>query len=98
MGRAKQSPPVADTAPLDPNPLLTPDEAARFLGVRARTLANWRTRELGPPFVKVSTRFIMYRSADLQAWAKRNVNVPTGVDDDRRVHKDAARAAEDSQK
>jgi endogenous inhibitor of DNA gyrase (YacG/DUF329 family) len=98
MGRAKAAAPAAAAAPLDPSPLLTPEEAARFLGVSGRTLANWRTREIGPPFVRISQRCIMYRSVDLQRWAQGIVNVPTGVDDTRRAQRREQARAETADK
>jgi Helix-turn-helix domain len=100
MARARAAKPAADeTAALDPSPLLTTYDAARFLGVSPRTLANWRTRELGPPFVRISGRSVKYRPQDLQRWARGFVNTPTGVKDTRRVQKaKAAAAAEGTQK
>ena len=42
--------------------------AAAYLGRRAKTLANWRSKRVGPPFVK---RFrVYYYKADLDAWLR----------------------------
>jgi predicted DNA-binding transcriptional regulator AlpA len=48
--------------------LLTPEEAGRLLGVGIQTLSNWRTRKVGPIYVKVGQRLIRYREDDLQAF------------------------------
>ena len=48
--------------------LLTPDEAAEFLGVTESTLATWRsTRRYNLPWVRVGRR-IRYRLGDLTVW------------------------------
>ena len=54
--------------------LLTPAQAARYLGVQRNTLAIWRTRGEGPPFIKVSRHRngrVLYRVSDLEEWANR---------------------------
>jgi excisionase family DNA binding protein len=47
--------------------LLTPKEAAEFLGIPEGTLAQWRSQRRGPMFVKLEGRLVRYRSADLEA-------------------------------
>ena len=42
-------------------------EAAERIGLRPSTLANRRSRGLGPPFVKVGRR-VMYRVLDVAGW------------------------------
>jgi hypothetical protein len=39
--------------------------------VASATLATWRSRNLGPPYVKVGGR-VLYRVADVAAWEERN--------------------------
>jgi len=52
--------------------LLTQDEAARLLGVgNPRTLAAWRLRRQGPPWVRVRS-LIRYCASDLAAWIECN--------------------------
>ena len=51
----------------------SPREAAEFLGLSPLTLANWRSRGLGPAFVKLGedqTDRIIYRRRDLEIWRK----------------------------
>ncbi|WP_408053264.1 helix-turn-helix transcriptional regulator [Streptomyces sp. CMC78] len=46
---------------------MTPGEAAEYMGLSVSTLANWRCRNEGPPFVKAG-RAVRYRLADLDRW------------------------------
>jgi hypothetical protein len=50
---------------MEAQPLLTTYEAARYLGVSAGTLANWRCRGKGPPFVKIEPADLSGLSVDL---------------------------------
>jgi len=51
---------------------LTPREAAALIGVRTKTLANWRCQGRGPRFVKFGPvkgkGAIRYRRSDLVSW------------------------------
>lgn len=60
-------------------PILLLDEraAAAALGFQPRTLQLWRLRGGGPPFVRVSSRAVRYRVADLEAWAESKVRTST---------------------
>lgn len=39
--------------------------------VAAATLASWRSRNHGPPYVKVGGR-VLYKAADVAAWEEKN--------------------------
>lgn len=52
----------------NPNALVNEKEAASILCYSVRALQNWRHRGGGPRFVKVSSRSVRYRRADLMAW------------------------------
>lgn len=39
--------------------------------VAAATLSTWRSRNLGPPYVKVGGR-VLYKTADVEAWEAKN--------------------------
>ena len=55
-------------------PLLTTDEAATYLSVSRRTLEDWRTRLVGPPYAKLNgTNTIRYRSEDLETWIDQSM-------------------------
>lgn len=54
--------------------LLTPREAAEVLRTKEGTLAAWRSRRTGPPWIQVSERMPRYKRAALTAWlAERTV-------------------------
>lgn len=44
---------------------LTPAELARRWRVSVQTLANWRSRQSGPPYVKLGRR-VLYRFSDVE--------------------------------
>lgn len=59
----------------DPDTLVDEREAASILCYSVRALQNWRHRGGGPRFVKVSSRSVRYRRADLLDWiAERTVS------------------------
>ena len=59
----------------NPNSLVDEREAASILCYSVRALQNWRHRGGGPDFVKVSSRSVRYRRADLEKWiADRTVS------------------------
>ena len=51
-----------------PSPYLTTNEAAAFLRIKPRTLANMRNREFGPAYRKHGGR-VVYTVEDLIAWS-----------------------------
>lgn len=56
--------PGATAAKLNPDPLLTPKEAADYIGVTVQTLSVWRsTRRYPLPFVKAGSKVFYRRSA-----------------------------------
>jgi hypothetical protein len=50
-------------------------EAARFLGLKRQTLANWRGGVKGPKYVKLGGR-ILYKISDLEDFVNRNTHDP----------------------
>lgn len=55
--------------------LLTPAEAATYLSVSPRTLETWRSKLIGPPFIKPEgiSRVVRYREDDLAKWINESV-------------------------
>ena len=51
----------------DPDRLLTPDEAAKFLGVDVRTLEKWRREGCGPEYRAQGRRCVRYPLGSLRA-------------------------------
>ena len=62
--------------------LLTNVEAAKLLGLKPITLATWRMRKSGPPYVRVGRRAVRYLESDLLAFIATNKVMP-GVAHDR---------------
>jgi hypothetical protein len=46
---------------------LTDVQAGKKLGVSPTTLANWRARKFGPPYLKIG-RKVEYLADDIEAW------------------------------
>jgi predicted DNA-binding transcriptional regulator AlpA len=57
--------------------LLTEQEAARQLHLSQKTLEGWRTRGGGPKFVRLGTRAVRYRPADLNEFVERGLRTST---------------------
>jgi predicted transcriptional regulator len=51
--------------------LLSPNDAARVLGVTEAALSRFRYEHRGPVFVRVG-KLVRYREADLAAWLEAN--------------------------
>ncbi len=55
------------------NPLLSRKEAATYLGVNERTLANWQcAKRYNLPTIKIG-RLVKYRQSDLEAFIQAGV-------------------------
>src|SRR5690242_17733773 len=54
--------------------LLTPEEVAEMTGLALSTLATWRSRSVGPSYLKLG-RKPYYREQDLHAWISGRVEV-----------------------
>ena len=57
--------------------LITERDAANFLGLTDRTMQAWRRKGGGPRYVKISSRCIRYRRAELREWADARVRTST---------------------
>lgn len=72
--KTKKSIARLDIDALSPETLLSPFDAARFLGLSIRSLERFRAERLGPRFCKLSPHCIRYRLSDLKAFvASREV-------------------------
>ena len=66
--------PVKEVCNVAPSGLMTPRDAAVYIGVKINTLAVWRmTNRYGLPFVKLG-KVIRYRKSDLDEWINKNVS------------------------
>jgi hypothetical protein len=74
-----------DTAHAENANLLRPVEAAQLLGVRTKTLANWRCQGVGPAFVKFGAPrgrgAVRYARADLLKWIATHTRPISDADD-----------------
>jgi hypothetical protein len=58
-----------EAAPSECTELIRPEEAAKSLQISVRTLANWRCRREGPPFVKCGNA-VRYSKSDLRDYIR----------------------------
>jgi hypothetical protein len=70
--------PCDDTSAVGFDELWTPDETARALRVSRQRLARWRSRNQGPPFLRLGGPGgrIVYPRTHLAAWLSQRVCVP----------------------
>ena len=69
-------PPPDDTRPRG---ALSPAEAGAYIGgFKTTTLERWRKNGIGPAYVQVNGRSIVYRIADLDDFLSGNVVRPEG--------------------
>lgn len=66
---------IADDAP---PAMATPREVAAVLQTSEQGLAQLRFRGVGPPFIKVGHRRVLYRWVDVNQWMDDNRRVQTG--------------------
>ena len=60
--------------------LINEKEAGAFLGLTVRALQAMRQRGDGSRFIRLSSRCIRYRRADLKAWAEARLRTSTADD------------------
>ncbi len=61
---------------VEPEELITCAKAAKMLGnIAEQTLANWRSSQRGPAYVKVG-RLVYYRRSDICAWLSSQIRDP----------------------
>lgn len=58
------------------NKLLTPEEAAEYLRVTVANLNMWRSRGIGPRYIKLTPRNIRYTQADLLDYVSNQSRTP----------------------
>jgi hypothetical protein len=60
---------------MKPREHLRPRAIAARYGIRLGTLASWRSRRLGPPFIRVG-KTILYSHREFEAWLAAHRVVP----------------------
>ena len=69
----REATPIKETCNFTPSGLMTPRDAAVYIGVKINTLAVWRmTNRYGLPFVKLG-KIVRYRKADLDIWLENRL-------------------------
>ena len=77
MDSLKRPAPIeASGAAADPDQKFSRPEAARYLGISARTLEGWAVRGGGPRMLKLGSR-VVYRRRDLDAWLATRERIST---------------------
>ena len=70
----REATPIKENCNFTPAGLMTPRDAAVYIGVKINTLTVWRmTNRYGLPFVKLG-KVVRYRKADLDEWINKNVS------------------------
>ena len=54
-------------------------DAARLLGVARQTLAGWRARHIGPPYVALTPRSLRYRRSAVIAYIHAREVAPDSI-------------------
>jgi predicted DNA-binding transcriptional regulator AlpA len=54
----------------DPDEQLPPEIVAQLLHVSPDTLVGWRTRKVGPPYVRLNPRMVRYPRGELIDWLR----------------------------
>ena len=58
---------------------LRPSGVEREYGIDEGTLANWRSQGIGPPFVRLTARQILYLRSDLEDFFESRKVIPERV-------------------
>lgn len=56
---------------------LTPEQVEEIYNISTKTLANWRTLKIGPPYSKPGRR-VLYRVEDIEKFIDRHQQKTTG--------------------
>ncbi len=52
--------------------LMTDVQVAELTGLKIQTLANWRCRRVGPPFVRLGNRTVRYNREAILEWIEES--------------------------
>jgi len=61
----------------NPDPLMTPEAVAEWLGVTVGVLANWRYLGAGPRFIRLGAKSIRYSRQEVESWLEENTHSQT---------------------
>ena len=60
--------------------LLKDTDAAALLGVKDQTVRTWRSKNIGPKYIRISRNIIRYRREDIEAYLADRVIEPDQPD------------------
>ncbi len=60
---------------VDPDELISSEEAARLLRQKVQTLAAWRSDKRGPEYVKIG-RTVLYRRSSISTYIATQIVIP----------------------
>lgn len=63
---------------VDPEDLLSCEEAAKLIHQVPKTLATWRCRDRGPEYIKIG-RSVYYRRSAISAWLAQQIVRPSAA-------------------
>ena len=55
---------------------LTPQQAAKYLGVSEASLRLWRSEGKGPRYFRAGEKLVRYRRGDLDSWIEARLSAP----------------------
>lgn len=55
---------------------LTPQQAAKYLGISEASLRLWRSEGKGPRYFRAGEKLVRYRRADLDTWIEARLSAP----------------------
>ncbi|MGA2990097.1 MAG: helix-turn-helix domain-containing protein [Candidatus Korobacteraceae bacterium] len=55
---------------------LTPQRAAKYLGISEAALRLWRSQGQGPRFFRAGEKLVRYRIRDLNEWIESRLSAP----------------------
>lgn len=61
---------------IDQQNILTPKQAARYLGISEGVLRLWRTEGRSPRHFKAGEKLVRYRRIDLDEWIEERLSAP----------------------
>lgn len=64
------------------DPLVHPEALAEYLQIKPKTLQNWRSRRVGPLFVRLEDGLIRYRQEDVACWLRQQADTSRDWMDD----------------
>ena len=59
---------------------LTPQQAAKYMGISEAVLRLWRSEGKGPRYFRAGEKLVRYRRADLDSWIEARLSAPAAIE------------------